>query len=139
PWFMHHDDEIERYRIPVDEYIRRSIENLEEYEQTRRSLADGAPIPVEGEGELAPRYIHSFVTGERRLEYGNVRNDGLIDDLPQGCCVEVPCWVDGDGVHSIEVGELPRECRPGVVAYRVLLYLMVRVALDVGRLHLQRV
>src|SRR5690349_441256 len=65
PWLMRHDEEIERYRIPVDEYIRRSVENLEEYEQTRRSLAEGAPIPIEREGELAPRYIHSFVTGER--------------------------------------------------------------------------
>jgi alpha-galactosidase len=110
PWFMHHDDQIERYRIPVDEYIRRSLENLEEYKQTRAALADGETIPIEHEGELAPRYIHSFVTGMKRLEYGNVRNDGLIDDLPEGCCVEVPCWVDGDGVHPIAVGKLPPQC-----------------------------
>ena len=42
PWFMRHDDQIERYRIPVDEYIRRSLENIDEYEDTRRRLAAGS-------------------------------------------------------------------------------------------------
>ena len=136
PWFMHHDDEIERYRIPVDEYIRRSVENLEEYEQTRTSLAEGAPIAIEGEGELAPRYIHSFVTGERRLEYGNVRNDGLIDDLPQGCCVEVPCWVDGDGVHPIAVGKLPPQCAALNRTFVNVAELTMRAALEERRDHI---
>lgn len=135
PWFMHHDDEIERYRIPVDEYIRRSIENLEEYEQTRASLAEGAPIPIQGEGELAPRYIHSFVTGERRLEYGNVRNDGLIDDLPRGCCVEVPCWVDGDGVHPIAIGKLPPQCAALNRTFVNVAELTMRAALEQRRDH----
>jgi alpha-galactosidase len=110
PWFMSHDDQLERYRIPVDEYLRRSYENLEEYAEIRRQLAAGETLPIEGEGELAPRFIHSMVTGEPRLEYGNVRNDGLIDGLPAGCCVEVPCQVDGDGVHPLPVGSLPPQC-----------------------------
>ena len=62
------------------------------------------------EGELAPRYIHAMATGAERIEYGNVRNDGLIDNLPDGCCVEVPCRVDADGVHPIAVGALPPQC-----------------------------
>src|SRR5436305_976557 len=103
PWFMSHDDQLERYRIPVDEYVRRSLDNLDEYERIRGGLADGEGFPIEGEGELAPRYIHSLLSGEPRIEYGNVRNDGLIEDLPQGCCVEVPCRVDGDGVQPIPV------------------------------------
>lgn len=45
----------------------------------RTRLTAGEPIAFEPEGELAPRYIHSLVTGQRRMEYGNVRNDGLID------------------------------------------------------------
>lgn len=110
PWFMSHDDQIERYRIPVDEYIRRSLENLDEYEETRWRLAAGEDIEVEGEGELAPRYIHSLVTGTPRLEYGNVRNEGLLDELPPGCCVEVPCRVDGEGIHPVAIGELPPQC-----------------------------
>ena len=135
PWFMSHDDQLKRYRIPVDEYIRRSLENLDEYEQTRRDLAAGVDFPIEPEGELAPRYIHSFVTGERRLEYGNVRNDGLIDDLPQGCCVEVPCHVDGDGVHPIAVGSLPPQCAALNRTFVGVAELTMRAALEERRDH----
>src|SRR6266436_7172844 len=53
PWFMHHDAEIERFRIPVDEYLRRSDENLDEYEEIKRELASGGPISVEPTSELA--------------------------------------------------------------------------------------
>ncbi len=39
--------------------------------------------------------------------YGNVRNDGLIDNLPAGCCVEVPCLVDANGIQPTQIGALP--------------------------------
>jgi alpha-galactosidase len=110
PWFMSHDDQIERYRIPVDEYIRRSQDNLREYEEIKRALAAGEPLPLLHEGELAPRYVHAMVTGAERIEYGNVRNDGLITNLPPGCCVEVPCRIDAEGVHPLAVGALPPQC-----------------------------
>ncbi|MGZ4165120.1 MAG: alpha-galactosidase [Solirubrobacteraceae bacterium] len=110
PWFMSHDDQLERYRIPVDDYIRRSEDNLREYEQIKRTLAAGEALPLLHEGELAPRYVHAMVTGAERVEYGNVRNDGLISNLPDGCCVEVPCRIDADGVHPIAVGALPPQC-----------------------------
>ena len=41
---------------------------------------------------------------------GNVRNDGLITNLPDGCCVEVPCFVDAMGLHPTVVGDLPPQC-----------------------------
>jgi alpha-galactosidase len=110
PWFMSHDDQLDRYRIPVDEYLRRSEDNLREYAEIKRKLAAGEPLEVLREGELAPRYIHAMATGAERVEYGNVRNDDLIDNLPAGCCVEVPCRVDSDGVHPIAVGALPPQC-----------------------------
>ncbi|HEY2320808.1 MAG TPA: alpha-glucosidase/alpha-galactosidase [Solirubrobacteraceae bacterium] len=110
PWFMSHDDQLERYRIPVDEYIRRSEDNLREYEEIKRALAAGEALPLLHEGELAPRYVHAMVTGTARIEYGNVRNDGLITNLPDGCCVEVPCRIDAGGVHPIAVGALPPQC-----------------------------
>jgi alpha-galactosidase len=135
PWFMSHDDQLERYRIPVDEYLRRSYENLEEYAQIRRQLAAGQTLPIEGEGELAPRYIHSMVTGEPRLEYGNVRNEGLIDGLPAGCCVEVPCRVDGDGVHPLPVGPVPPQCVALNRTFVNVAELTVRAALEQRRDH----
>jgi alpha-galactosidase len=110
PWFMPHDDQLKRYRIPVGEYIRRSQDNLREYEEIKRMLAAGEPLPLLHEGELAPRYVHAMVTGAERIEYGNVRNDGLITNLPPGCCVEVPCRIDAEGVHPVAVGALPPQC-----------------------------
>jgi alpha-galactosidase len=135
PWFMSHDDQLERYRIPVDEYLRRSYENLEEYAETRRQLAAGETLPIVAEGELAPRYIHSMVTGEPRLEYGNVRNEGLIDGLPVGCCVEVPCRVDGDGVHPLPVGPVPPQCVALNRTFVNVAELTVRAALEQRRDH----
>jgi alpha-galactosidase len=135
PWFMSHDDQIEHYRIPVDEYIRRSLENIEEYEDIRRKLTAGEALQFEPEGELAPRYIHSMVTGERRVEYGNVRNDGLIDGLPAGCCVEVPCVVDGDGVHPMTIGALPPQCAALNRTFINVAELTMRAALEESREH----
>jgi len=138
PWFMGHDDQIERYRVPVDEYIRRSEENLAEYEDTKRALAEGRDLPLEGENELAPRYIHSIVTGTPRIEYGNVRNDGLIDDLPDGCCVEVPCKIDQNGVQPIAVGSLPVQCAALNRTFLNVVELTVRAALEGNREHVYR-
>jgi alpha-galactosidase len=109
PWFMRHDSEIERLRIPVSDYVRESEENLAEYERTRELLARGEAdaLPIEPSIEYAPQIIHSMVTGEPRVIYGNVENADLIENLPQGSCVEVPCVVDGSGLRPTHVGELP--------------------------------
>lgn len=135
PWFMSHDEQLDHYRIPVDEYIRRSEDNLEEYAEIRRRLAAGEPIEPTPEGELAPRFIHSIVTGTPRTEYANVRNDGLIDSLPAGCCVEVPATIDGDGVHPIAIGELPPQCAALNRTFLNVAELTVRATLEQSRAH----
>ena len=58
-------------------------------------------------GEYGTLIIHSMETGNPRVVYGNVSNHGLIDNLPEGCCVEVPCLVDKNGVQPVHVGPLP--------------------------------
>ena len=58
-------------------------------------------------GEYGTLIIHSIATGQPRVVYGNVANHGLIDNLPAGCCVEVPCLVDRNGVQPVRVGALP--------------------------------
>jgi alpha-galactosidase len=135
PWFMSHDDQLERYRIPVDEYLRRSRDNLREYAEIKRALAAGEGLALLSEGELAPRYVHSMVTGAERIEYGNVRNDGLIDNLPADCCVEVPCRVDAAGVHPIAVGALPLQCAALNRTFVNVAELTVEAALEGRRDH----
>jgi alpha-galactosidase len=110
PWFMGRDDQIERFRIPVDEYLRRSEENLAEYEAMEAAAASGADPEIEPTHELASNIIHAIETGRPREEYVNVPNGGLVSNLPAEACVEVPARVDGDGIHPVAVGDLPRAC-----------------------------
>jgi alpha-galactosidase len=132
PWFMRDDDEIERLRIPVSDYVRESEENLGEYERTRELLAQGEAeaLPIEPSIEYAPQIIHSMVTGQPREVYGNVENTGLIENLPRGACVEVPCLVDGSGLQPTHVGALPPQLAALNRTFLNVGELTVRAALD---------
>ena len=68
----------------MGDYVRRSEENLAEYERTRERLAAGEPLAIERSLEYAPLIMHSIGHGQPRVIYGNVRNAGLIDNLPAG-------------------------------------------------------
>jgi alpha-galactosidase len=111
PWYLRHDGEVKRLRIPVGEYVRISEANLADYAAKRRAVLAGEPLPLERDVvEYAPQVIHSIETGTRRRIVGNVRNSGLISNLPEGFAVEVPCAVDGLGVQPLHVGALPPQC-----------------------------
>lgn len=109
PWFIKRDrpDMIEEFNIPLDEYIRRCEEQIAGWETMRRELEDGAGIEVHQSAEYGSLIIHSLETGIPRVIYGNVANNGLVDNLPQGCCVEVPCLVDKNGIQPTRIGSLP--------------------------------
>jgi len=130
PWFMRHDELVERFRISVGEYVRRSEENLDEYARIRAALAAGDGFEIERTLEYASLIIHSIETGAERVVYGNVRNSGLIDNLPDGCCVEVPCLVDRAGVQPTHVGELPPQLAALNRTFANVCELTVRAALD---------
>jgi alpha-galactosidase len=104
---MRHDDQIERFRILVDDYVFRSDENLEEYEHVRAAMDAGEDIEIEPTSELASEIVHAIEAGVPRQVYGNVRNAGLIDGLPEEACVEVPCLVDKNGVQPTRIGAIP--------------------------------
>ena len=67
--------------------------------------------------------------------YGNVVNDGLIDNLPAGACVEVPCVVDRTGVQPTRVGALPAQCAALNRTFLNVVELTVRAALEGSREH----
>jgi alpha-galactosidase len=110
PWFIKRDrpDLIEKFNVPLDEYIRRCEVQIAEWEELRVTLEnDSSPLEVERSQEYGSLIIHSIETGQPRIVYGNVPNRGLIDNLPQGCCVEVPCLVDRNGIQPTKIGTLP--------------------------------
>jgi len=110
PWFLPHDEQIERFRVPVDEYLRRSEDNLKEWEGLKTALDAGAEIELERNDELASRFVWAIETGTATELYGNVRNEALIDGLPEDACVEVPVTVDGSGVRPTRIGVVPSQC-----------------------------
>ena len=107
PWFMRHEDQVEQYRIFVGDYLARSEENLAELDSLRQQLATGAELDLTPTDELASQFIHSVETGAEREIYVNVRNDGLISNLPADCCVEVPCDLSLGAAKPRAVGALP--------------------------------
>ncbi|GAC1405205.1 MAG: alpha-glucosidase/alpha-galactosidase [Ktedonobacteraceae bacterium] len=101
-------DLIQHFHIPLDEYIRRCQVQIAWWEQMRQQLLDGtADLRPELSGEYAALIIHAQETNTPRVVYGNVLNNGLITNLPQGSCVEVPCLVDANGIQPTHVGKLP--------------------------------
>jgi alpha-galactosidase len=135
PWFMRDPAAQEQFRIPVGEYIRRSEENLAEYEQMKTALENGEELEIERSNEYASLIIHSVLTGQERVIYGNVRNEGLISNLLEGACVEVPCLVDRNGVQPTAVGELPPQLAALNRTFLNVCELTVRAALEGNRDH----
>jgi len=137
PWFLRDDAMIEQFRVPVDEYVRRSEENLRLYAEERERLASGGGFEIERSLEYASLIVHSVVTGAPRVIYGNVRNDGLIENLPRGACVEVPCLVDGNGVQPTAIGALPPQLAGLNRTFLNVCELTVRAALEGRRDHVE--
>ena len=110
PWFIKRDrpDLIEQFNIPLDEYIIRCENQIAEWEKMRIDFEDPkSTLDVKQSVEYGSLIIHSMETGQPRVIYGNVPNNGLIDNLPAGCCVEVPCLVDRNGIQPTKIGSLP--------------------------------
>ena len=98
---------IDRYQIPLDEYPRRCIHQIEDWNKRRDELVHNTALTHERSREYASHIMEAIVTNEPYKIGGNVLNQGLIDNLPSDACVEVPCLVDGSGVTPCHVGRLP--------------------------------
>lgn len=111
PWFIPKGDSVERFNIPIGEYLSRVAANLDEYAATKARLDAGEAFEIERSGEYAAVIVHSVLTGEPARIVANVPNRGsLISNVAADACVEVPALVDGTGVWPVAVGALPRHC-----------------------------
>jgi len=101
---------IERYNIPLDEYPRRCVNQIEKWKDEYKELLEGGVKEHVRSREYASRIMESIVTDTPYQIGGNVLNNGLITNLPAEACVEVPCLVNGHGIHPCHVGALPVQC-----------------------------
>ena len=109
PWFIKtgREDIIEKFGIPLDEYPKRCVEQIEEWQNQLEEFTSEKKIEVPNSVEYASQIINSVWTDNPSTIYGNISNKGFIPDLPEGCAVEVPCIIDAQGIHPNRVTDIP--------------------------------
>ena len=109
PWFIKNNQPelIEKFNIPINEYIRRCENQIADWDQQEQDLLSDAPMVCEKSVEYAARIITAIETDTPDVIYGNVLNTQLINNLPANSCVEVPCDVTGKGLTPRAVPDLP--------------------------------
>lgn len=109
PFFIkpNYPELIDKYNIPLDEYPRRCIKQIADWQKQKEELFNGGNIEHERSREYASHIMEAIVTNTVYKIGGNVINKGVITNLPQTACVEVPCLVDGTGINPTYIGDLP--------------------------------
>ncbi len=112
PYFRKNGSLFEEYNLEYA-YLHGEEElhkRLKQEERMRVFVAGPDKVVIERSDEYAVKIIHSIETGKPSRINGNVRNNGLITNLPWGCSVEVPCLVDKSGIQPTKIGKLPPQC-----------------------------
>jgi alpha-galactosidase len=138
PYFIRRDraDLVERFQVPLDEYLAR-CEFMDQVWADLRKFYDGdEPLRnVHRSNEYGALVIDSLETGTPRVVHANVPNRGLVTNLQEGCCVEVPCTVDSRGVEPKPVGALPPQLAGLIMTNVNVQSLAVEAALTGRREH----
>ena len=101
---------IDAYKIPLDEYPRRCVNQIAGWQKEYEDLKASGSIGHTRSREYASHIMEAMVSGKTYQIGGNVLNNGLIDNLPADACVEVPCLINGSGLYPTHVGKLPVQC-----------------------------
>ena len=138
PWYIGKrdatGDAVERFHVPIGEYLDRVSGNLDEYAETRRKLDAGEPFEIERSGEYAATIAEAMTGGTTARIVANAMNAGaLIPNLDADACVEVPALVDGLGVHPVAMGPMPLHLAAYIRGAIDMQGLTVRAALDRDR------
>lgn len=100
---------IDEYKIPLDEYPRRCIAQIEGWEKLGKEMLEDKDISHKRTHEFGSYIMEAIVTDKPTRVHGNILNRGFIPNLPDKAVVEVPCLVDRNGVQGCYVGELPEQ------------------------------
>lgn len=100
---------IDELGIPLDEYLTRCENQIRDWETMREDIVDNGDLTHKRSREYASYIMDAIKTGNPTVIAGNVLNKGLITNLPEDVCVEVPCLVDKNGIQPTYVGALPTQ------------------------------
>ncbi len=109
PWFIkqNRQDVIDKYKIPIEEYIDRCENNIKLWEQLEKDMTPIYNEPLKRSNEYASFIMDGVANNNEVTINANVMNDGYIDNLPSNCCVEVPCVINSNGYTPQKFGRLP--------------------------------
>jgi len=112
PWFIkaRYPELIDRFNIPLDEYPRRCVKQIADWNERRDELTKDPTLTHIRSNEYASYIMEAMETGVPVKIGGNVMNTSLITNLPGNAVVEVPCLVDQSGVTPCYIGDLPEQC-----------------------------
>ena len=136
-WIKHNYPElIDEWNIPLDEYPRRCIDQIEGWKKQYAELSNDPHLTHTLSCEYGSGIIEAVVTDKPYQIGGNVLNNGFIPNLPYDAVVEVPCLVDGNGVQGTYVGELPLQCAALNITNINVQLLTIRAALTRRKDHI---
>lgn len=109
PWFIkqNRQDVIDKYKIPIEEYIDRCKSNIKLWEKLEKDMTPIYNQPLKRSNEYASFIMDGVANNNEVTINANVMNNGYIDNLPSNCCVEVPCVINSKGYTPQKFGRLP--------------------------------
>ncbi len=137
PYFLHHGEARRaQFGVTVDSYLLAYPRMLDDWERMKAQARSEEPMPVCRSHEYGSEIIHSMVTGQPRVVYGNMPNSGAIDNLPRAAIVEAPTLVDRSGLRFGHIGEIPPQWVGYVSPHVAVHELFIRAAQQGRRDHL---
>ena len=109
PWFIkqNRQDVIDKYKIPIEEYIDRCKHNIKLWDQLEKDMTPIYEQPLKRSNEYASYIMDAVINNNKLTINANVMNDGYIENLPSNCCVEIPCLINSKGYFPKKFGKLP--------------------------------
>lgn len=107
PYFRKNREMIKELKVDQRWWLDHELAADDYFEELKVMIQNNAEIPCEKTFEYVPEIIHANLTNKPFRANLNVMNTGLIENLPNNCCVEVPCFADAEGIHPCYIGELP--------------------------------
>ena len=109
PWYIKNNQPelIDKFKIPIDDYIFRCENQNKIWKNHSENLTHDSNLEISSSDEYASQIIKSIAASKKIQINGNVINNGSIKNLPNDCCVEIPCDIDQNGIYPQEIGNLP--------------------------------